>query len=169
MSSILTTTVLPSDKQLEYVASKMYKRARRGVFEGRIEELHSDYVRRCMRVAYGTKLMLTRDVGHHTSGWLKNPDYERCWHLSLSPSPIGATDYDRALERRWVAAFFRDKQRMVWREPSSSKMGRDAMVTHWRLFCDERWIPIVPRKEVYSTEFTQRGWKTASEVFSLEE
>jgi hypothetical protein len=24
------------------------------------------------------------DIGAHTSGWWKNPDYEACWHLSIS-------------------------------------------------------------------------------------
>ena len=30
--------------------------------------------------------------------------------------------------------------------------------------CDEAWKPIMPRGEVYSTQFTERGWKSFSEI-----
>lgn len=29
-------------------------------------------------------VIMTRDIGYHTSGWWKNPDYERCFHVSIS-------------------------------------------------------------------------------------
>jgi hypothetical protein len=32
------------------------------------------------------------------------------------------------------------------------------------VFCDERWQPILPRGEVYSREFTEKGWKSFSEM-----
>ena len=39
-----------------------------------------------------------------------------------------------------------------------------AEVYHYRLFCDEGWQPIMPRGEVYSTQFTELGWKSFSEL-----
>ena len=33
-----------------------------------------------------------------------------------------------------------------------------------RPLCDTHWRPILPRKEVYSKDFTELGWKSASEV-----
>lgn len=43
----------------------------------------------------------------------------------------------------------------------------DFNVQHWRLFADEHWNPILPRGEVYSSKFTEIGWKSASEIFEL--
>lgn len=40
-------------------------------------------------------------------------------------------------------------------------------VYHYRLFCDEAWKPIMPRGEVYSTQFTERGWKSFSDLHKL--
>lgn len=116
-----------------------------------------------------TRVMLTRDEGHHTSGWMKNPDYERCLHLSLSPKPPTLVlPYARVLDRKmaalWVKAIFGDDQRYTWMESPKSRLGRQADVWHWRLFCDASWAPILPRGEVYSTELTELGWKSASEL-----
>jgi hypothetical protein len=118
-----------------------------------------------------TRILYTRDVGHHTSGWIKNPDYERCLHLSLSPSPPlvllpRGVQLDRKAARLWVKAFFGQHVRYVWAESPKSPMGRERGVWHWRLFCDAAWQPILPRGEVYSTEFTELGWRTASQVLA---
>lgn len=121
----------------------------------------------------GAVVMFSRDSGHHTSGWMKNPDYERCLHLSLSPIPgaiviPGRTiEMDERISRMWCEAFFRDDVRLAWRESAKSKMGKAVQVVHWRVFCNEHWEPIHPRGEVYSTELTEKGWKSASEVFEL--
>ena len=32
-----------------------------------------------------TSLIYTMDEGMHSIGWWKNPDYARCYHLSLCP------------------------------------------------------------------------------------
>ncbi|MCK5236435.1 MAG: hypothetical protein KAR06_05545, partial [Deltaproteobacteria bacterium] len=32
----------------------------------------------------GVMLIFTRDEGMHDAGWWKNPDYARCYHLSIS-------------------------------------------------------------------------------------
>jgi hypothetical protein len=115
----------------------------------------------------GTCLIFTNDVAHHSSGWLKNPDYERCRHLSISfwdmrtgrPRP-----FDQRLARLWAIAFFADEATLAWVESSKSPYGRAIGVQHWRVFCDGHWQPILPRGEVYSKQFTELGWKSASEV-----
>jgi hypothetical protein len=116
------------------------------------------------------RLIFTRDTGHHTSGWFKNPDYERCLHLSISPAALAprSTCPDRDppanIEQLLVPAFFGAGARFAWRESPKSPEGKASRVQHWRVFCDHLWHPIVPRKEVYSRDFTEKGWKSASEL-----
>jgi hypothetical protein len=55
-------------------------------------------------------------------------------------------------------------KRMLWCEPPYSEEGKQAGVFHYRLFCDVNWNPIMPRGEVYSTKFTELGWKSFSEL-----
>jgi hypothetical protein len=113
-------------------------------------------------------LLFTRDVGHHTSGWFKNPDYERCYHLSLSFWDLErrvARPFEGRLARAWVRAFYRDWTRLVWEESATLRsLPRLPEVRHYRVFCDARWQPILPRGEVYSREFTEKGWKSFSEL-----
>lgn len=124
---------------------------------------------------YGAKLIYTRDIGMHTSGWFKNPDYERCYHLSLSfwqPAEgftLGGVagfplDQDHAAARQWCRMFFGEHCRSLWIEPPYSAEGRRYDVYHYRLFCDAGWQPMKPRKEVYSRDFTEKGWKSFSEI-----
>jgi len=105
----------------------------------------------------------------HSSGWFKNPDYERCYHLSLSPAPIeiwtpDVRELNENLRNEFLKAFFGEHVDKVWMESPKSPEGKAEGVTHYRVFCDENWIPIIPRKEVYSTEFTELCWKSASEL-----
>ena len=74
-----------------------------------------------------------------------------------APAPAGALD-------AWVRAFFGGDFGKVWSESPKSRAGQEVGVWHWRLFCDAHWRPILPRKEVYSKDFTELGWKSASEV-----
>jgi hypothetical protein len=143
-----------------------------GIYHGLIENpADADYVRRCtatVRRRNGDfiRLLFTRDQGHHSSGWWKNPDYERCLHLSVSFAyPTGAPApyvFDEA--ERWAKMFFRDDLRWVWVEPPYSEFGKARDVHHYRLFCDPGWQPLKPRGEVYSKEFTEAGWKSFSEI-----
>ena len=118
-----------------------------------------------------TRLIFTRDVGHHTSGWLKNPDYERCLHLSCSPFPEFIISTRRAADptlktwRRWAKAFFGDAARYLWAESPKSDTGKRLGVWHFRVFCNEAWEPHLPRGEVYSREFTEAGWRSASQIW----
>lgn len=109
----------------------------------------------------------TRDIGHHTGGWWKNPDYERCWHLSMaqrdpmtgSPVPKQAAFYQELAE-----AFFGGDAKLTWLEGPYTPEGKALDVWHYRLFCDEGWQPIKPRGEVYSKEFTEAGWHSFSDI-----
>lgn len=155
----------------DFLAGKMRKVANTGIWWGNSHGslIEQAYFARCRKIHHGTTIIFTRDSGHHTSGWFKNPDYERCLHLSMSPAPRAiwtpdTPDLDDEVRKGWLRAFFREDLDKVWFEPPVSKEGKAAGVEHWRLFCDEHWKPIVPRSEVYSLEFTEKGWKSASEL-----
>jgi len=148
------------------LARSMLKIARSSTWDGR----HPDhYLVRCRRVvsSLGMIAILTRDTGYHTSGWWKNPDYERCFHLSLSfedsethePRPR-----DRVLTALMLEAVFGAAKRLLWCEPPYSDEGKRRDVWHYRLFCDPAWEPIKPRGEVYGRELTEAGWKSFSDV-----
>lgn len=116
-------------------------------------------------------MIFTRDTGMHASGWFKNPDYERCWHLSLSfREPDGSKNagarlpYDERAGAEWVKAFFDDWTRYVWMESPFSDEGKACDVWHHRVFCDPAWQPLILRGEVYSREFTEKGWLSWSEI-----
>lgn len=113
-----------------------------------------------------TSLIFTRDIGYHSGGWWKNPDYERCYHLSLSfCAPNGERQpKSERLTKEWVELFYQDHVNLVWAEPPYFEVGKKDDTWHYRLFCDEHWQPILPRGEVYSTQFTERGWKSWSEL-----
>lgn len=138
---------------------RIKKTALQGYFDG---ESESQYLFNCRWwwEKYECTLIFTRDVGHHTSGWWKNPDYERCWHLSISfPGGKNKNKLNKIID-----GLFGSNKNMIWIEPPYSEQGKSAEVWHYRLFCDENWNPIIPRGEVYNTEFTERGWKSFSEV-----
>ena len=113
-------------------------------------------------------LLFTRDGGHHTGGWWKNPDYERCYHLSMSFrdfETMEPADHQHKLAEKIARAFYGDNDaRKLWIEAPYSEHGRRVGVYHYRLFCDEGWQPIVPRGEVYSRELTEAGWKSWSDL-----
>lgn len=152
-----------------WIASKMRKRAQMGVTNGRVNTQNTAYINACRRIHDGTTIIFTRDTGHHTSGWFKNPDYERCWHLSTSATPgwlwtPGTRDLDSQVLEAWLKAFFGDDRRYLWAEGPHSKRAKEIGVWHWRLFCDPSWKPFLPRGEVYDTELTELGWKSSSEM-----
>lgn len=116
--------------------------------------------------------ILTIDAGHHSCGWWKNPDYETCWHLSISfrDRESGAfAPHDRKKAQQIVRAFFREYANLAWCEPPYSRQGKEAGTWHYRLFVDPATrVPILPRGEVYSKQFTERGWKSFSELAEQE-
>jgi hypothetical protein len=125
----------------------------------------------------GVSVLFTRDDGMHACGWWKNPDYSRCEHLSLAfhdvthASSLGPAPapQDHLRARLWCLAFFREHCRLLWVEPPFSPQGKRADVYHYRLFLAPDWrMPVLPRKEVYTREFTERGWKSWSDQHSPE-
>ena len=156
------------------VNEKILRRVRRqawtGSFDGHLSAENQGYLSRCCGYdrPTGTVVIFTRDTGHHTTGWFKNPDYERCLHLSLSFTEPGdltrRRPRDRALSELWMRAVFGPLYQWAWGEPPVTPEARQLEVWHYRLFCDADWQPIKPRGEVYSTEFTERGWQSASEL-----
>lgn len=152
---------------MEHVVAALRLRAARGEFDGTSRRM--PYLRSCTadHVPSGTRLIFTRDTGHHTSGWFKNPDYERCLHLSTSyrePDAGGRLAQNHRRTYQWARLFFGDTVRLAWTEPPVSERGKASEVWHYRVFCDAAWGPITPRGEVYSTEFTELGWKSFSEL-----
>lgn len=161
------------EKHVAQVASDMRKTAALGEFDGRMSPQADRYIAMCRFVDSVTHctLIFTRDSGHHSSGWLRNADYERCLHLSISRAPDALVlparqrmDAEARTRRMWVLAFFGEDAKLAWFESPKSNHGRRAGVTHWRVFADETWTPILPRGEVYSKEFTEMGWRSASQV-----
>lgn len=152
------------------VAANMRACARRGEFSGVMDSFGQWYLQLCtsFHKSSGTVLIFTRDSGHHTSGWFKNPDFERCLHLSLSfrePFELKKLrQYDEKLADEWVEMFFADARSLAWRETPKTQSGKYLEVMHWRVFTDEHWQTIHPRGEVYSTEFTEKGWKSFGEL-----
>ncbi len=147
-------------------------RAARGKFDGRMTNQGQAYMESCIFDVprLGLRVIFTRDTGHHTSGWFKNPDYERCLHMSVSPlalvlnSPAPDVDPIESYRDLLLRSFFGVDARLAWCESAKSPEGKAHRVEHWRVFCDESWTPIHPRREVYSRDFTEKGWKSASEI-----
>lgn len=138
---------------------RMTAAAIKDVWDGR---RRTDYFESCRwhLVRYPCVILYTRDVGYHSGGWWKNPMYERCYHLSIS-FPGGK---DKSVLNKIIDLLFASNKKLLWTEPPYSDEGKKLGVWHYRLFCDEFWRPIMPKGEVYSTQFTERGWKSFSEL-----
>ena len=154
------------DKWLESMVQDHKDAMKTGTWDG---QAMSPYFQACKRFhnPLGLSSICTRDVGYHTSGWWKSPDYERCVHLSLAffnPFTRQPAAQDHNIAGRIVKAMFFPHAKWVLAEPPYGDSGKQHDVWHYRLFCDERWQPIKPRGEVYSTELTEAGWKSFSDV-----
>ena len=149
---------------MKQLARSMRQHADKGYFDGQDSQTIYFMLASKAHPTTGTQLLFTRDVGYHSCGWFKNPDYERCYHLSLSfwdmqtrqPRP-----YDNKLARTWVKICYGNWTRYIWTE--SNHRSIPSTPHHYRVMCDPAWQPIIPRGEVYSKEFTEQGWKSYSE------
>jgi hypothetical protein len=161
------------------VAEDMKRRCRVGAYDptprpgnpsAYYDRKNKQYLHHCtgLHRPTGSLMIFTRDTGHHRCGWWKNPDYESCFHLSLSyrdPETLAPLEFkDNALTREWLEYFFGPWQRYLWIESPKSDEGKILQVWHYRVFTDPAWQPIIPRGEVYSRELTEAGWKSFSEV-----
>ncbi len=164
------------ERYMRVVSSDMVKAAFRGIFDGTRTYKMQTYMQKCYRddERTGTVLIFMREQGYHSSGWFKNPEYERCFHLSLSPGqgkiidvvPNRLAESDWKTWQKWVSAFFGNDVKYVWTEGPQSNAGKARNVWHFRIMCDMHWQPIIPKGEVYSMEFTEHGWKSASQLFA---
>lgn len=144
----------------------MKRQATTGTYDGLS---YSTYLRACKGRDKGTGaiLVFTHDAGMHSGGWWKNPEYERCMHLSVSFRHALTGEYkpkDAAVTLKYLKAFFGQDYRKTWSESPKTDGGKEADCWHYRLFCDEHWQAIMPHGEVYSKELTEAGWKSFSEV-----
>jgi len=146
-------------------------KAARIVWNGRDSPAGRRYLNDCRHYdpATRTLLIFTRENGFNSNGWWKNPDYERCFHLSLSFLAFErdkkiSLPYDYDMAAKWVEAFFGNDAKLTWHEGPASEDGKAKGVHHYRLFCDEAWRPIKPRGEVYSKDWTPAGWKSFSDI-----
>jgi len=139
--------------------NRIYKMSLTGTFDG---GQATEYFRCCAWYIqkYDCQVIFTRDVGYHSLGWWKNPDYERCFHLSVS-FPAGR---NKNHLNKILLGIFGKHVNLLWEESPHSEHGKRLEVWHYRLFCDEQWSPIMPKGEVYSTQFTERNWKSYSEL-----
>jgi hypothetical protein len=153
---------------MEKLATALKMHSKRGLFDG--QNIDTAYFAKAKRVhaETGAMLLFTRDVGYHSSGWFKNPDYERCYQLSLSFWDLEneiARPFEQKLAQAWVQCIFGQLSRYVWEEsqPTESRKLVTAEVRHYRVFCDPAWNPIIPRGEVYTRDFIEIGWKSWSD------
>lgn len=147
-------------------------------YDGRNTEANRQLLERCTFYHYETRanMIFSRDTGMHTSGWWKNPDYERCYHLSISfvaiskiiGAPPTRLPHDKKAAEQWCIALFGDARRHLWVEGPFSNEGKAYDVYHYRLFCDPAWVPITPRGEVYSRDWTPADWKSWSDVHGVD-
>lgn len=145
---------------------RMRKRAWSGTWNGKGATAYFEFCRH-LELERGFCAIFTRDVGHHTSGWWKSPDYERCLHLSLSffdPETKQAAPKNQIVTDKIIAELFGAAKRWLWCEPPYSDDGKKMGVWHYRVFCDKGWNPIKPRGEVYNKELTEAGWLSFSDL-----
>lgn len=152
-------------EELLLFAAQMRKHADQAYFDGK--HTQTSYFANARRIhrASGTSLLFTRDVGYHSSGWFKNPDYERCYHLSICFFDLVTGTYrpfEPQLAETWIRAFYGDWCQYIWHEGPSEKSPGE--VHHYRVFCDPAWQPIIPRGEVYTRDFIEKGWKSFSDL-----
>lgn len=146
-------------------------RARRGTYNGIVSEASRAYLQDICRHLYAYNpeesalIIFSRDTGHHTSGWWKNPDYENCLHLSISYQAQGQhVPHDKSKSQRLAEAFFGDDASLAWIEGPYSPEGKVNDVWHYRVFTDPAWNPFKPRGEVYNNDWTPSDWKSFSEI-----
>lgn len=145
--------------------------AARMVWNGTDSPSGQRYINSCWRYHAGTQCatIFTRESGYHSGGWWKNPDYERCFHLSLrflafEKGEPYSLPFNTVLARKWVEAFFGDDAHLTWHEGPYTDIGKAEGVHHYRLFCDLSWQPFKPRGEVYSKDWTPAGWQSFSDL-----
>lgn len=157
--------IVPKNQSNTIGAKRIVHQARTGLWNG------MDWTSYFMNCSWwlendNMSMILTRDHMHHESGWWKNPDYERCWHLSMAfyHPDKSRKNKDIKLTEKWLDLIYRKNKTYVWSEPPWSDSGKRNDSWHYRVFVDENWQPIIPRGEVYTKKFTEPGWLSYSEL-----
>lgn len=150
------------------LASRMWVAARTNPAYNGCAETHGWIINHCrfLHEPTGTLLVFTRDEGMHACGWFKNPDFDRCFHLSLSYVDLAThtlLPQNHELSDQWVDHFYGDNRRYLWTESPYSDGGKEHDVWHYRLLCDPSWTPMIPKGEPYSKDQTPAGWKSYSD------
>lgn len=161
--SMMNVKIIDRRQVLIGALMKIREAAKLGRYDG--TPFTKEYLYQCRYFIeeYECVILFCRDVNMHGCGWFKNPDFDQCLHLSIS-FPYGGSTKGRD---KIIDALFGANKNMLWIEPPFSPEGKSAGVWHYRLMCDKNWQPIIPRGEVYSTEFTERGWKSFSELHAF--
>jgi hypothetical protein len=164
------------EEHMARVSARMLFAAKRWPWDGVADARGMAVLEKCRRAdtKTGASLLFTFDHGYHASGWWKNPDFDRCFHLSVAElAPVlEKAGFDvseipqltTATREAWARAFFADTERLIWTEPAVSDHGKALAATHYRVFVDVDGVPILPRGEVYSRELTAAGWLSWSDV-----
>lgn len=149
----------------DFAADMVRKQALSGFWDGRTQ---TQYFNNCVWYwpKYHLSINLSRDINHHLGGWWKNPQYERCWHLSIAVQTpdYGIPENHDKTTLHILKLIFGKQMKLVWSEPPFSEAGKKMNVWHYRVFCDEHWQAFKPKGEVYSTELTERGFLSHSEL-----
>lgn len=154
----------------ENIAAYLKRQAAMGTYGGIVNPITQRYCDacQCAHRPSGTIMILTRDMGMHSCGWWKNPDYERCLHLSLSfrdPKTGVPRSRDRKLSDEWIDAVFGPLKTLIWTEPPYYPEGKKNDTWHYRVFFAPDWAaPILPRGEVYSKDWTPADWLSWSDL-----
>jgi hypothetical protein len=128
------------------------------------------YVRLCTAEhrPTGTMLMLTRDFEPPKQA---DGTPTRVIHLSLSFIVPGSRPHeglgqprkrDALLSHEWARLVFRHRLAWVWVQRSVTELGRRKGVWHYKLFCDERWLPV--KTEELPAAMREYAWLPFSEV-----
>lgn len=171
------------EQRMIHIAAQMKQVAKKHPWNGEEDGDGIQTLMLCRRIdtETGASLLFTLDYGHHFSGWWKNPDYEKCFHLSIaslsmllqlhhpnSPALNSMPELTKKVREKWAEAFYQERTRLLWIEPPVSEKGRLVETWHYRLFVGPGNVPLLPRGEVYTKKFTEIGWKSWSEVHQEE-
>ncbi|MHC4298779.1 MAG: hypothetical protein ACYS7Y_15990 [Planctomycetota bacterium] len=168
------------EQHMGRIASRMRQKADMFPWDGRAGSGAEILARHCHRdKKTGASIIFTLDFGYHACGWWKNPDYDRCYHLSLASMGLALgkqlpqsvlsdiPDLTQKSREAWCKAFFAENCRLLWIEPPHTPEGKCHETYHYRLFIDESGVPLLPRGEVYSRELTEAGWKSWSDLHKV--
>src|ERR1035437_6850575 len=76
-------TTIPKEILLFIACKQIKNTASLGIWNGKDNSMYFESCRWLLE-RYPATIVFTKESGYHSGGWLKNSEYERCWHLSIS-------------------------------------------------------------------------------------